>query len=202
MPPRRRLVQVVRREDSETYAKRTISEIETCLGFRFQPGAVGGEEPPAEVMDDSDIQQLNTQLEAALASGLSFKDKLRTDSAKKLMVPPTNARNEAREHLREEPQREGNRDLGFSMQQLLPLQVQRGAPARVHYCCAGQLSGNPSEVTLRIDAALPAVHVAAAAREEPARRPPALEAGKPKLGGATLKLAVGRWAGTRIFCVR
>jgi hypothetical protein len=37
---------VCKREDSETYAKRTITEIETCLGFRFGrdggPAAPGG----------------------------------------------------------------------------------------------------------------------------------------------------------------
>jgi hypothetical protein len=45
---------VAKREDSETYAKRTISEIENCLGFRFQPG--GAEEQPAEAMDDKDLK--------------------------------------------------------------------------------------------------------------------------------------------------
>jgi len=47
--------QVCKREDSETYAKRTITEIETCLGFRFnrEGGAPPGEE---EVIDDADIQ--------------------------------------------------------------------------------------------------------------------------------------------------
>lgn len=30
---------VTEREDSESYAKRTITEIETCLGFSFHGGA-------------------------------------------------------------------------------------------------------------------------------------------------------------------
>jgi hypothetical protein len=35
-------LEVAKREDSETYAKRTISEIETCLGFRFGGGGGSG----------------------------------------------------------------------------------------------------------------------------------------------------------------
>lgn len=42
--------QVAKREDSETYAKRTITEIETCLGFRF------GGDREEEVIGDAEIQ--------------------------------------------------------------------------------------------------------------------------------------------------
>lgn len=47
-------IQVCKREDSETYAKRTITEIETCLGFRFQHGAP--EEEAAETMNNDEIE--------------------------------------------------------------------------------------------------------------------------------------------------
>lgn len=128
------------REDSESYAKRTISEIETCLGFTFHGAGGAGEEDPdtittaeLEVRHPSVIrrmpesrqqmtcflpsggqphtavlqlgrwwsvlkhqsmdhlllclQTLNTQVEAALQSGLNFKDRFRTSSKKRLEVP-------------------------------------------------------------------------------------------------------------------
>eukprot|EP00877_Chromochloris_zofingiensis_P012267 jgi/Chrzof1/7294/Cz02g18050.t1 len=65
--------EVCKREDSETYAKRTITEIETCLGFRFQHGAP--EEEAAETMNNDEIEKLSGHIEAALTSGLSFKDR-------------------------------------------------------------------------------------------------------------------------------
>jgi hypothetical protein len=70
--------QVCKREDSETYAKRTITEIETCLGFRF-----GGAAQEEETIDATEIQNLNSQVEAALAQGLSFKDKFRTSDRRR-----------------------------------------------------------------------------------------------------------------------
>lgn len=45
-------LQVCKREDSETYAKRTITEIETCLGFRFNQGAA----PAAEEETINDVE--------------------------------------------------------------------------------------------------------------------------------------------------
>jgi hypothetical protein len=50
------LQEVTGREDSESYAKRTITEIETCLGFTFH-GAGGEDEPPEAIS--------NNQLEAS-----------------------------------------------------------------------------------------------------------------------------------------
>jgi hypothetical protein len=116
--------QVCKREDSETYAKRTITEIETCLGFRF--GRDGAAPPEDEMIDETEIkvgarlgrvqrrwcclrgvrssratsatqpvspsdplaqtpfQNLNSQVEAALAQGLSFKDKFRTSDRRRV----------------------------------------------------------------------------------------------------------------------
>ncbi|GBF93918.1 hypothetical protein Rsub_06167 [Raphidocelis subcapitata] len=74
-------MEVCKREDSETYAKRTITEIETCLGFRF--GGGGPAPPEDETIDDAEIQNLNSQVEAALAQGLSFKDKFRTSDRRR-----------------------------------------------------------------------------------------------------------------------
>lgn len=46
-------LQVCEREDSESYAKRTITEIETCLGFSFH-GA--GEEEEAETITNAELE--------------------------------------------------------------------------------------------------------------------------------------------------
>ncbi|KAF8068393.1 Wdr35 [Scenedesmus sp. PABB004] len=75
-------LQVCEREDSESYAKRTITEIETCLGFAFH--AAPGEEDP-ETISSRELETLNTQVEAALQSGLNFKDRFRTNSRKRLL---------------------------------------------------------------------------------------------------------------------
>lgn len=49
--------EVTGREDSETYAKRTITEIETCLGFTFH-GAAGPAEPeaPPEAISTNELE--------------------------------------------------------------------------------------------------------------------------------------------------
>jgi hypothetical protein len=48
------LQEVTGREDSESYAKRTITEIETCLGFTFH-GADGAEEAPPEAISTGEL---------------------------------------------------------------------------------------------------------------------------------------------------
>jgi hypothetical protein len=47
------LLQVCDREDSETYAKRTITEIETCLGFTFHGAA---EEEAPETITNAELE--------------------------------------------------------------------------------------------------------------------------------------------------
>lgn len=47
--------EVTGREDSESYAKRTITEIETCLGFTFH-GADAAEEAPAESISTNELE--------------------------------------------------------------------------------------------------------------------------------------------------
>lgn len=49
------LQEVTGREDSESYAKRTITEIETCLGFTFH-GADGPEEAPPEAISTGELE--------------------------------------------------------------------------------------------------------------------------------------------------
>jgi hypothetical protein len=49
------LQEVTGREDSESYAKRTITEIETCLGFTFH-GADDAEEAPAEAISTNELE--------------------------------------------------------------------------------------------------------------------------------------------------
>jgi hypothetical protein len=46
-------LQVCDREDSETYAKRTITEIETCLGFTFHGAA---EEEAPETITNAELE--------------------------------------------------------------------------------------------------------------------------------------------------
>lgn len=46
--------QVCKREDSETYAKRTITEIETCLGFRFNRDGTPAA-PEDEMINEAEI---------------------------------------------------------------------------------------------------------------------------------------------------
>lgn len=52
---RNAMQEVTSREDSESYAKRTITEIETCLGFTFH-GAGGAEEEPAEAISNNELE--------------------------------------------------------------------------------------------------------------------------------------------------
>lgn len=136
------LQEVTGREDSESYAKRTITEIETCLGFTFHGPGGGGEEAPPEAIstdelevsrqgpvrhghlpdqtavpawlagparshaspghgpkpvfadmsaDRAGLQTLNTQVEAALQSGLNFKDRFTTTSRKRLLLVTADA---------------------------------------------------------------------------------------------------------------
>lgn len=89
-------LEVTSREDSESYAKRTITEIETCLGFTFH-GAGGAEEEPAEAISNNELETLNTQVEAALQSGLNFKDRFTTGSRKRLLVVPAEPEEPAQE---------------------------------------------------------------------------------------------------------
>lgn len=49
------LQEVTGREDSESYAKRTITEIETCLGFTFH-GTDGAEEAPPEAISTGELE--------------------------------------------------------------------------------------------------------------------------------------------------
>lgn len=52
-------MQVCDREDSESYAKRTISEIETCLGFAFH----GAGEEEVETITNAELEvSCHTQL--------------------------------------------------------------------------------------------------------------------------------------------
>ena len=134
------LQEVTGREDSESYAKRTITEIETCLGFTFHGPGGGSEEAPPEAIstdelevsrhgpvrhghlpdqtavpawlagpahshassggqpffadmsaDRAGLQTLNTQVEAALQSGLNFKDRFTTTSRKRLLLVTADA---------------------------------------------------------------------------------------------------------------
>lgn len=69
--------EVTGREDSESYAKRTITEIETCLGFTFH-GADGAEEAPAESISTNELEvsrlAWNDGLSIALHELLSQQD--------------------------------------------------------------------------------------------------------------------------------
>jgi hypothetical protein len=48
------LQEVTGREDSESYAKRTITEIETCLGFTFH--GAGAEDEPPEAISNNELE--------------------------------------------------------------------------------------------------------------------------------------------------
>jgi hypothetical protein len=114
--------EVTNREDSESYAKRTISEIESCLGFSFHGGGgspAAPDEDAPEAISNTELkvrcspqaiscgcvrtpwrarthalplsgmrgtQVLNTQVEAALQSGLNFKARFTTNSRRRLLL--------------------------------------------------------------------------------------------------------------------
>jgi hypothetical protein len=56
------VLQTCDREDSETYAKRTITEIETCLGFSFLGN---GEEEAPEGITNAELEVLNAAYQIA-----------------------------------------------------------------------------------------------------------------------------------------
>lgn len=59
------VLQTCDREDSETYAKRTITEIETCLGFSFHGN---GEEEAPEGITNAELEVLNAAHQIATIS--------------------------------------------------------------------------------------------------------------------------------------
>eukprot|EP00775_Hariotina_reticulata_P008219 gene8219-8411_t len=116
------------REDSESYAKRTITEIETCLGFSFHGN---GEEEAAEGITNVELETLNTQVEAALQSGLNFKNKLITNSRKRLQVPAPleTTQDEIADGITDAPV-EGLDDSGLE-QPIQELEQQQQQPSRL-----------------------------------------------------------------------
>ncbi|WIA10613.1 hypothetical protein OEZ85_010795 [Tetradesmus obliquus] len=132
--------QVCDREDSETYAKRTITEIETCLGFTFHGAA---EEEAPETITNAELETLNTQVEAALQSGLNFKDRFRTNSRKRLLLVPADS-DEAEQDQRESVAAEQDSEQQH-MQQQPDRQQQQQQQARQQQQQQQQPGGKPGK---------------------------------------------------------